>query len=77
MNNTIKWATHFTTTVFSNSEILTNIIDLEIYFSCRTDDVVIQNIGLERLKYLFNELSNTIQNIRCLNLWSNHLIITF
>lgn len=58
MNNTIKWATHFTTTVFSNSEILTNIIDLEIYFSCRTDDVVIQNIGFERLKYLFNELSN-------------------
>ena len=58
MNNLVRWNTDFTTTVFSNSEILTNVIDLEIYFSCRTDDVVIQNIGFERIKFLINELSN-------------------
>lgn len=58
MNNLVRWNTNFTTTVFSNSEILTNVVDLEIYFSCRTDDVVIQNIGFERIKFLVNELGN-------------------
>lgn len=77
MNNLVKWSTHFTTTVFTGSEILTNIIDLEIYFYCKSDDVVIQNIGFERIKYLTNDLANASLLMNSKNKMFKSLVKTF
>jgi hypothetical protein len=59
MNNLVKWQCDFAATVISNREIIPNFFELEIYFSSMTDDVIIQNIGFERLKYFMYELAQT------------------
>jgi hypothetical protein len=56
MNNLVKWQCEFSATVLSNKEIIPNFFQAEIYFSSVTDDVIIQNIGFERIKYFIHEL---------------------
>jgi len=59
LNNLVKWKCDFAATIISNREIIPNFFDIEIYFSSLTDDVIIQNIGFERLKYFMYELIQT------------------
>ena len=56
MNNLVKWQCEFSATVVSNKEIIPNYFSVEIFFSSLTDDVIIQNIGFERIKYFMYEL---------------------
>lgn len=57
MNNLVKWQCEFSATVVSNKEIIPNYFSVEVYFSSLTDDVIIQNIGFERIKYFMYELA--------------------
>jgi hypothetical protein len=57
MNNLVKWQCEFSVTVLANKELIPNYISCEIYFSSHTEDVIIQNIGFERIKYFMYELA--------------------
>lgn len=54
--NVLEWKTSFQSTLFSFGELIPNLYNVSVGFDCLSSDICIQNIGFERIRFMFRNL---------------------
>src|SRR4051812_47665512 len=52
----MRWATELLANILVEDELLPNHYAISVDFDCETEDICLQNIGFERIKFFFEDM---------------------